>query len=60
MTISVLDLTSTFPEREDDAFAVTTETDAEAALSRLSEADIDCVVSDYEIPGIDGFELLDR
>lgn len=46
--------------RRESAFAVTTETDVEAALARLDDpdADVDCVVSDYEMPGRDGLAFL--
>ena len=37
---------------------VTTAPGADAALERLDEERIDCVVSDYDMPGRDGLELL--
>ena len=40
-----------------DGVSVRTSSDPDAALARLSE--VDCVVSDYEMPGMDGFALLD-
>jgi PAS domain S-box-containing protein len=46
-------------EHENDRLAVTTATDAEEALERLAAEPFDCVVSDYEMPGRDGIELLD-
>jgi len=45
-------------EREDDRLSVATAPDAAAALERLSAEPFDCVVSDYEMPGRDGIELL--
>jgi len=46
-------------EREDDRLSVTTAPDAAAALERLDADPLDCVVSDYEMPGRDGIELLE-
>ena len=55
----VLDLLETTLPRvgpfEVEAFA-----DPEAALSRVRVGGVDCVVSDYEMPGLDGFDLLRR
>ncbi|WP_049936737.1 PAS domain S-box protein [Haloplanus natans] len=45
-------------EREDDRLDVTTETDPSASLDRLAESAFDCLVSDYQMPGMDGLELL--
>jgi chemotaxis protein histidine kinase CheA len=42
---------------EDAGFVVTPANDAEDALSRLGEEAFDCVVTDIEMPGMDGFEL---
>ena len=56
---SVLDLTEAYFERELDAVAVTSVTDPETALDRLDEAAFDCVVSDYDMPAMDGLEFFE-
>lgn len=55
----VLDLTETFLERESDALTVLPEPSANAALDRVTDEDIDCLVSDYRMPEMDGLELFD-
>lgn len=52
------DLTVTCLQDEGDNFSITTATDAEAGLERLSD-DIACVVSDYNMPGKNGLEFLE-
>ncbi|HYN19793.1 MAG TPA: response regulator [Thermoanaerobaculia bacterium] len=42
---------------EDAGFHVSAASDAQEALTRLAEASFDCVVTDIEMPGMDGFEL---
>ncbi|HEX7182137.1 MAG TPA: response regulator [Thermoanaerobaculia bacterium] len=42
---------------EDAGFHVSAASDADEALSRLSEDSFDCVVTDIEMPRMDGFEL---
>jgi chemotaxis protein histidine kinase CheA len=42
---------------EDAGFQVSAASDAFEALSQLGETPFDCVVTDIEMPGMDGFEL---
>lgn len=48
-----------FLERQDERVDVKTETNANAALGRLREGDVHCVVSDYDMPGQTGVEFLE-
>jgi len=57
---AMLDLTRRFLERIDDAFEVTTAVGAHAGLDVLADADVDCVVSDYQMPELDGLAFLER
>ena len=54
----VLELTETFLEREERLTALP-ELSAKAALDRVETEDVDCVVSDYRMPEMDGLELFD-
>ena len=47
-----------FVKREDDRVEVITETDASAGLGLLRDGDFDGVVSDYDMPTMDGLEFL--
>ena len=53
-------LTAEFLERELDDATITTLTDPTAAVTALSDGGYDCVVSDFDMPRIDGLELLER
>ncbi|GAB7092167.1 hypothetical protein JCM18237_24380 [Halorubrum luteum] len=57
---SVLDLTSAFLDRELDDVDVTSVTTPEDALDRLRTERFDCVVSDYDMPGMDGLTFFER
>lgn len=51
-------LTTTFLERENDRFETETLTDPVGAVDRLGDGGIDCIVSDYEMPEMDGLTFL--
>ncbi|MFW5956215.1 MAG: response regulator [Halorhabdus sp.] len=55
----ILSLTETVLQRKDDRFEILTETDPTAVTERLSSTPVDCVVSDYDMPHMDGIELLE-
>ncbi|MCD2202331.1 hybrid sensor histidine kinase/response regulator [Halobacterium sp. KA-6] len=48
-----------FLEREDDRIEVETATNASDAHSILADEDVDCVVSDFDMPGQNGIEFLE-
>jgi len=52
------ELTGTYLEREDDRFAVDTATSAQEGLDHLTDR-VDCVISDYDMPGTNGIEFLE-
>ena len=54
-----LDLAGEFLTRTDDRLDVETATSADDGLECLAETDVDCIVSDYDMPGRDGSEFLE-
>ena len=56
---SFVELAGTFLRRESSQFVVHAETSVADGLDRLADEDVDCVVSDYDMPDRDGLEFLD-
>lgn len=54
------ELTAEFLERESEQLSVRTETSAEDALETVRRNDLDCIVSDHDMPGMTGIELLEH
>lgn len=54
------DLTAIRLERLDERFTVATATDAREGFEYLEENSVDCVVSDYRMPEVDGLEFFER
>ncbi|MBV0902403.1 response regulator [Haloarcula salina] len=54
----VAETTALHLERRHDAFEVTVATSGPAALEQLAASTVDCIVSDYEMPSMDGLALL--
>jgi len=55
-----VDMVATFLEREDDRIDVVTATSGTDGLTILDERAVDCIVSDYDVPGLNGIEFLER
>ncbi|GAA0535521.1 PAS domain S-box protein [Halorubrum ejinorense] len=55
----LLAVTASFLERETDRITVETAADPTAGLELLAERDVECVVSDYDMPGRNGLDFLD-
>jgi len=54
------DLAAEYLEREDDRLTVETATSAEDADDVLGDRRVDCVISDYDMPGMSGIEFLEH
>lgn len=52
------EMAADFIRREDARFDIETATSADTALDQLRENNVDCVVSDFEMPGKNGIEFL--
>ncbi|WP_135663062.1 response regulator [Halorhabdus rudnickae] len=52
-------LTAANLRRDTDSFEVTTATDPRRALEEVSTSAVDCIVSDYDMPDMDGLEFLE-
>lgn len=53
------EMAGAFLEQVSDDFEVVSEQSADDGLNRLESEDVDCVVSDYQMPGRDGLEFLE-
>jgi PleD family two-component response regulator len=53
-------LAGRYMERENGSFDVTPMTDPEQVLEQLADGSVDCVVTDYDMPGLNGLDLLER
>jgi len=55
----IVEIAAEYLERVDDRLSVSTETDPATAIERVEAEPVDCVVSDYRMPRLDGLDLLD-
>jgi len=53
-----LDLATTYLSRQDDRFSIETASSADAGLDCLAANDFDCIISDYDMPGMNGIDFL--
>jgi PAS domain S-box-containing protein len=56
----IAELTATYLERASDRIETAVEAVPADALDRIASEGVDCVVSDYEMPEMDGLEFLDE
>ncbi|PSP77421.1 hypothetical protein BRC88_13995 [Halobacteriales archaeon QS_4_69_225] len=54
---AIRDLTAEFLETVDDSISVRSEADPSTVPTRIDAEPVDCVVSDYRMPELDGLEL---
>ncbi|WP_430505910.1 PAS domain S-box protein [Haloparvum sp. PAK95] len=57
---AILDLTREFLERAHERLSVTSVSDPTTVLDQLGATDPHCIVSDYDMPALDGLELFDQ
>ena len=55
---ALVELAAAMLEREDNRFSVETATSPSEGLDRLAANGFDCIISDYQMPGQNGLELL--
>lgn len=51
---------SEFIRRENEDIRIDTQTDPQEVVGSLTDRQIDCIVSDYDMPGLNGLELLEE
>lgn len=54
------ELVTDFLTREDEDFEVLTEHSAADGIYRLSRTEVDCIVSDFDMPGMNGLEFFEH
>ncbi|MFB6197457.1 MAG: response regulator, partial [Halobacteriaceae archaeon] len=54
------EMMATFLEREHEKFNINSVTSADEGIDFLAEHEVDCIVSDYDMPGTDGIEFLEE
>ena len=55
----ILNLTATYLERKSETISIVSETDPSKALELIDEKRIDCIVSDFDMPQMDGLKFLE-